>query len=247
MECLPVMEIKNIFKTLAEALKTQAERHGFMDEPVPIFCRPLTAEEAIGRPGDQDYPILKGKEAIVEARFREARGHAFSDTYGNGEYTIRELLESVPDTNRKRADFVAALNAVYRHLGLCDMTVHCRDDEPRECARHLADIIDGGVPVLLVGFQPRMLEALAQRNPVRVVDLDADNLGKERSGVLIQGPEKMEEGIAWCSLILATGSTLVNGTLPFFLEAKKPVVFYGVTISAAAVILGLDRFCHCGH
>ena len=36
---------------------------------------------------------------------------------------------------KQLAEFVATLNAVYRHLGLCDRTIHCRDNEPRDCAK----------------------------------------------------------------------------------------------------------------
>lgn len=236
-----------IFQRLADALRDQAERHGFLDDPIPIQCRPLTPVEAIGDPGDRDYPILKGKEALVEARFREARGQAFSDTYGNRTVTVRALLDRLPENNREHAEFVAALNAVYRHLGLCEGTVHCRDDEPRECARELDGRIPAGERVLLVGLQPRMLQFLVERNPVRVVDLDPDNTGTVKYGVAVEGPETTGEGIAWCARILATGSTLVNGTLPRFLGSGKPVTVYGVTIAAAAVILGLDRFCARAH
>ena len=236
-----------VFLRLARALREQAERHGFLDQAIPIQCRPLTPVEAIGDPGDRDYPILKGKEALVEARFREARGQAFSDTYGNRTVTVRALLDRVPKNNRERAEFTAALNAVYRSLGLCDGTVHCKDDEPKTCAMELEGRIPPGKRVLLVGLQPRMLQFLAGRNPVRVADLDPDNRGTVKYGVRVEGPEETKDGIAWCERILATGSTLVNGTLPLFLASGKPVIFYGVTVAAAAKVLGLERFCACAH
>ena len=240
-------EIDAVYASLMHALRDRAIEHGFMQETVPIDCHPLTPEEAIGRPDDLDYPIIKGREAMVEARFKDAKGQAFSDTYGRNTFTIEELLQRFPETNRSRAEFIATLNAVYRHLNLIDKTVHCKDNEPRECAKELAERIGEGVKVLLVGFQPRMLEALAAQNQVMALDLDADNIGQEKFGVEISGPDKTREGIDWCSLILATGSTIVNGTLTDFLQAGKPVLFYGVTISAAARILGLDAFCFCGH
>jgi hypothetical protein len=239
--------IDHIYGALIQALKARAMEHMFLDEAIPIHCQPLSAAEALGSPTDGDYPILKGKEAIVEAEFRDAKGHAFSDEYGNNTCTIRELISTPPSTNRERAEFVAALNAVYRHLGLVEKTVHCRDDEPVDCARELAPRIAAGMQLLLVGFQPRMLEHLSARTPVRCVDLDADNIGTDKFGVTVEGPEKTDEAIAWAHAIVATGSTLVNGTIPTFLQARKPVIFYGVTISAAARILQLDHFCHLGH
>ncbi|MFA5055893.1 MAG: hypothetical protein WC562_06980 [Dehalococcoidia bacterium] len=44
-----------------------------------------------------------------------------------------------------------------------------------------------------------------------------------------------------------TGTTAANGTLGNFLGLKKPVIFYGVTISGTAKLLGLDSFCTFGH
>ena len=240
-------EIQILFARLSEALREQALRHGFMEEEVSIQVRPMTPEEAIGSPDERDYPIITGRERILEASFKAEKGHAFSDRVGNSTCTVKGLLKRVPETTRERAEFIAALNAVYRHLGLCDRTVHCRDNEPRSCAQGLVTRIDEGLKVLLVGFQPRMLELLSGRNPLRVVDLDPDNIGATKFGVEISDPARSREEIEWCDVILATGSTIVNGTLPDFLETGKHLILYGVTISAAAEILGLDRYCQCGH
>jgi uncharacterized protein (DUF4213/DUF364 family) len=242
-----VTEIQMLFERLSAALKQQAVRHGLMEEEVSIQVRPMTPEEAIGSPDDRDYPIITGRERILEASFKAAKGHAFSDEVGNSTCTVKGLVERVPETTQERAAFIAALNAVYRHLGLCDRTVHCRDNEPRDCAQCLVTRIDEGVKVLLVGFQPRMLEFLSRRNPLRVVDMDPDNIGTTKFGVAISDPARNREGMEWCDVILATGSTIVNGTLPAFLDTGKSVILYGVTISAAAEILGLDRYCQCGH
>lgn len=51
----------------------------YLDEPVSVIARPLTAEEAIGRPEHDDYPLLKGKERMMEARFKGAAGQAYTD------------------------------------------------------------------------------------------------------------------------------------------------------------------------
>jgi hypothetical protein len=239
--------IEGLFERLRENLRDQAVQHGFVDEQVSIRFRPMTPEQAIGRPDERDYPIIRGRERILEASFRGAAGHAFSDEVGNAASSVGELVERAPRGNRERAELIAALNAVYRQLGLAEGTVHCKDNEPRDCAAGLAAKIAEGQKVLLIGLQPRMLEFLTRHNPVRALDLDTDNIGETKFGVTISGPEATEEGIEWCDVILATGSTIVNGTLPAFLDTGKPAVFYGVTISAAAKILGLDRFCPCGH
>jgi uncharacterized protein (DUF4213/DUF364 family) len=57
----------------------------------------------------------------------------------------------------------------------------------------------------------------------------------------------MDDAIKWSDLIFATGSTIVNGTIGNFINKNKPVIFYGVTISAAAKILNLKTYCYCGH
>jgi hypothetical protein len=242
-----VPDIDTLFGRLREALRDQAIRRGFMEQSVSIRVRPMTPEQAIGSPDDDDYPIIKGRERILEASFETARGHAFSDELRSGTCTVKELVERAPQTTRERAEFIAALNAIYRHLGLCDRSIHCRDNEPRECAPGLGARIDEGVKVLLVGFQPRILEFLSGRNPLTVVDLDPDNIGATKLGVAISGPSSGPQGIAWCDVILATGSTIVNGTLPEFLDTGKRAIFYGVTIAAAAQILELERYCECGH
>ncbi len=236
-------DIDKIFGVLTRAFHALAKEHDLWDDVVPLRCRPLKSEEAIGRPTDRDYPIITGKEAMIEASFRGTKGQAFSDEYRNSELTIKKLLSEKPRTNRERAEFIASMNAVYRHLDLCSDTVHCKDDEPRDCGSELADRIAEGMKVLLVGLQPRLLEFLSKKHSVKVLDLDEDNIGRTKYGVLVSGPDAAKEGIEWCQVIVATGSTIVNGTFPEFLKTGKPVIFYGVTIAAPAKVLKLDRFC----
>jgi len=47
-------------------------QHALENEMVSVFARPLTPEEAIGSPAHNDYPLLKGKERIMQAVFQEA-------------------------------------------------------------------------------------------------------------------------------------------------------------------------------
>ncbi len=237
----------DIYEACKNALKKEMERRRPGDEPIRVRCKALTAEEAIGNPDHDDYPIIKGKEVMVEATFKGARGQAFSDHYENADYSIEDLVGLKLDSNRQRASFIAGLNAVYRYFGLCDKTVHCKDAEPKECAGYIQEKIGETKNVLLVGHQPRFLEAIAARYPLRALDMDQDNIGKTFGGVKIESPKMTEDAIDWCDLIFATGSTIVNGTIVNLLNKGKPAVFYGVTISAAARIIGLDTFCRCGH
>jgi uncharacterized protein (DUF4213/DUF364 family) len=136
---------------------------------------------------------------------------------------------------------------VARHLGLASRTVHCRSDDLVTCAGKVADFLRKRFPecrrVFLVGLQPRLLEALAGHFEVRVTDLNPDNAGKRQAGVIIEPAAKADECIEWCDLILATGSTVANGTADALLDSGKPILFYGVTCAAAAAMLDLERFC----
>ena len=140
---------------------------------------------------------------------------------------------------------MASLNAVMRARGMAEQTMHCRDDAPPKCAAKLADMVAerfGHPKVALVGLQPRMVQALSPRFDLRVTDMDAANIGEDRFGVTIEGPESTEDLLSWCDVALVTGTTLSNATVSGMLTSK-PTIFYGVTVAAPAVVLGLERFC----
>jgi len=237
----------NLYEELREALRKEIQKHNLSGQNINVRCKALSAVEAIGKPEHDDYPIIKGKEVMVEAVFEGTKGQAFADEFENADYLVDDLLKIELNSNKRRASFISGLNAVFRHLNLCDKTIHCKDKEPKECASTLSEAIGTLNNVFLVGHQPRFLEMLASKYSIRVVDMDQDNIGSNVFGVIIEPPEVTADAIKWCDLILATGSTIVNGTITNFLNQEKPVLFYGVTISAAASILNLKKFCHCGH
>ena len=237
----------NLYEELREALRKEVQRHNLSGQNISVRCKALSASEAIGNPEHDDYPIIKGKEVMVEAVFRGAKGQAFTDEFENADCTVDDLLNIKLNSNRRRSVFISGLNAVFRYLNLCQKTIHCRDTEPVECAHHLPEVIGSRKNVFLVGYQPRFLEILASKQIIRVVDMDRDNIGSDAFDVVIEPPERTHDAIKWCDLIFATGSTVVSGTITDFLIQDKPVLFYGVTISAAARILNLNSYCHCGH
>jgi len=237
----------SIYDTLKKNLEEKIISHDLADQPVDITCKVLSAQQAIGTPDHDDYPIIKGKEVMVEADFLSAKGQSFTDAFENRAYRVKDLLSMDLSTNRKRASFIAGLNAVYRHLGLVAKTIHCKDKEPVLCAKELAHIIPKDSKVLLVGHQPRFLEKLTSYCQVRAVDLDKDNIGKKFFNVTIESAKNTQDTINWCDMIFATGSTIVNNTISNFIDADKPAVFYGVTICAPAKILNLTTFCEYGH
>lgn len=228
------------------------ETHGLADEEVDVVAKALSPEQAIGRPSHDDYPIITGRERIVEARLGTGVGHAFTDHYGHYRGSLRNVLALSLADNYERSVFIATLNATLNHLKLIGGTVHCRDDEPVECARQFVAHIKekfGSPKVAICGLQPRFVEAIAAEFEVRVTDADADNVGSKRAGVTIEGPEATEEVLSWAELTLVTGTTIVNGTAGPFIELarNRPVIFYGVTVAGAAYLLNLDRFCALGH
>lgn len=233
--------LKNEFSKLA---------HDMLDEPVSIVsARALSAKEAIGEPDRDDYPLLKGKEVMIEAQFKGSRGQAFTDTPGTFEGSIRDIIALPLTNNFQRAVFIASLNAFMRELGHISGTLHCRDKEPEQCAREFVQHVRerfGNPRVSFVGFQPAMIERFSEQFEMRVLDLDEDNIGKTKFGLTIEGPDNTEEVLRWGDIILATGSTCINGTIEQYL-GEKPVIFYGVSASAATKICGLERFCRYPH
>ena len=218
-------------------------------DDVTIQAVPLSPEEAIGNPEDRDYPLMVGKERMMQAEFRGHLGQAFTDMYGNFSGRLADIVAMEVSSNFQRAIFVSTLNAVMRYLGLVAKTVHCRDNEPRQCSYELVKYLEenyGRPKVAMVGFQPRMVEALAKKFRLKATDMDQDNIGSEKFGIIIESPERTREHLAWCDIALVTGTTLVNDTIDQF-RVAKPVTFYGITVSGAARLLGLNHFCHFGH
>ncbi len=228
----------------ARTLAVWAE-NGLLEEPITVRARTLSVEEAIGNPEGDDFPLQKGKERLMEAEFRGARGQAFTDRFGDFTGTLADVARMPLENNFRRAVLIAACNATLRALGRCDRTVHCKDSGPGECAALLRDHLLAKYPgarITQVGYQPKIVQAVAGSFALRVLDLDPDNVGQERHGVRIEGPETAREALDRADLLLVTGSTLANDSLGGFLLGK-PVIFYGTTIAGAAALMGWERFC----
>jgi len=214
-----------------------------------VSARTLIPQEVIGKPERDDFPLLKGKEVMLQADFKGSLGQAFTDMSGNYSGGLQEILAMPLDNNFKRAVFIATLNAVLRYLNYISKTVHCRDKEPGECAAHLVDYIKerfGNPRIAFIGMQPAMIEALAAYFKIRVTDLDKDNIGKRKGGVLIESASKTKEILSLADIILATGTSAANNTLTSLL-IEKPIIFYGVTIAGVAYLKGYEQYCFCGH
>ncbi|MDC7221188.1 MAG: DUF364 domain-containing protein [Spirochaetales bacterium] len=234
------------YQELLHKFTQLAKEHNLLGENITVSGKTLSDEEALGNPERRDYPLLTGKESLMEACFHNGRGQAFTDQPGPFEGSLSHIIDHALESNHSRAVFIAALNAVTSHLKLSDKTIHCRNEEPEACAGELSRCLEekhGKVKIALVGYQPAMLEKLKDSFPIRVLDLDADKIGTIRYGIEVEhGIEKREEVLQWSDIILCTGSTIANGTLPDYL-GEKPVYFFGTTIAGTAELMGLNRLC----
>jgi len=232
-----------------QLVKIAEEQKWDQDEKISIVsARDLTPEEAIGKPDRDDYPLLTGKEVLMEAKFRDGVGQAFTDQAGRFEGTLGDVLNLPLDTNFRRAVFVATLNAILRSLGQIEATVHCKDKEPALCAQQLPAFIQekyGRPKIAFVGLQPALIEALHNAGfELKVTDKNPDNIGQIRCGVRIEDADLNAENARWADIVLTTGSVLVNDSYRE-LHQGKPVIYYGTTAAGLAKLFNFTRYCVC--
>ena len=237
----------DIFIKLQNALQELVDNNNLSEQTVEITCAVLKPEEAIGNPGRNDFPIQQGKEKMMQANFSGSYGQAFTDMAYSYSGKTNDLTTMPLKTNFDRAVLISGLNAVMRELKMADHTIHCKDEGPKQCSLDLVAMVEeeyGEPKIALFGLQPVMAEALSLCFPLRIFDLDDDNIGKEKWGVIVEsGHCDMNEVESWADLFLVTGSTVCNGSIVSFLDLKKPVIFFGTSIAGPAVLLGLNRFC----
>lgn len=245
------MEIKELFRIITERFVSLPKVAETLDDNVIIRAKTLSPEEAIGVTVRKDYPILMGKDRMIEADYKGTKGQAFTDAPSDWDGTIRELLKlDFENDPHARGLLIAAINAVMCYHGLCDRTVHCKNEIPEKCGLEIAKRIatDYQDPkTLIIGCQPAMIDSLSQTlSHLRVLDLNPDNIGQEKSGVIIENgadEQIMANAKEWAELILCTGSTVSNGTLVDYLDTGKETLFYGTTLAGTAALLNLKRIC----
>lgn len=231
-----------------------ARERGLLRTPVRITARVLSTQEAIGTPIYDDLPILRGKEVMIEAEFRGARGHAFTSAPSSWEGSVRDLLQLPLHTSRQRALLTVAMNAALRSLGLVDRTVHCRSEDIARCGDQMARDLRreyGPIAVGVVGYQPGLVAGLAKHfgpDNVRVTDLLAENIGRRVHGTEIRdGAMCTDHVVETAQLVLATGSTVANSTVDDLLAVAArhgvPVILYGVTAAAVCHLCAIPRLC----
>lgn len=245
------MKQEELFNILLQQFGQILQQYQIENDEISVFCKSLTAKEAIGNTKRQDYPIITGKDVMIQAEYKGSKGQAFTDSPSAFHGTLSDILKmDVIHNNHDRGIFIATMNAVMNYLGLCEGTVHCRTEGPELCAKDMLLYLKKNYTevkkIALVGYQPALLEMLAKNGyEVRVMDMDPINIGQVRYGVLVEdGNEAYEEIVNFfAELILCTGSTLCNGTITNYLDLKPEVLFFGITISGSVDFLGVKRVC----
>jgi hypothetical protein len=244
-----------ILEQCRDILRDLVSRGGVDRVAIQVLAKPLSPEEAIGAPERRDFPLIEGRERMIEATMLGARGQAFTDCPSDFAGRIRDVLALPLTDNRHRAVFVAALNAILRYLNSVEGTVHCRDNDPETCAEKIAaDARDKGArSVGLIGLNPAIAQALVKEfgaGSVRISDLNRQNLGTRKFNVEIEdGRNKNHELLRCSDITLITGTTLVNGAFDEILMAAKnegrTLIVYGVTGSGVCRLMNLARLCPC--
>ncbi len=234
------LDLQNRFKKIVS--DSNLDKEGIF-----VTTSALTPEEAIGITSRKDYPLLNGKEVLINAEFKGAIGQAFTDAPTVFRGNIQDIINMDLSNNRNKALFIASLNAVLKYLGLISNTVHCKNQEPELCGNEFVKNLKdkfGNVNIGLVGFQPAILDNIRKHFSVRVLDLDDNNIGKIKYNTMVEDSrEKTHDVINWSDLLLVTGSTVTNGTITQFLSLDKPVFFFGTTIAGTAYLKDLERLC----
>lgn len=245
------MTKEQLYQQLKERFCEVLKTYGIENEVLSVSCRALTPEEAIGRTKRKDFPVLTGKDVMIQAEYKGTKGQAFTDAPAAYTGMLEDILEmDIQNNPHDRGIFIAAMNAVMASLGLCEGTVHCRTEGPEQCAVDMQQYLEVNYPdikrIALVGYQPALLEMLSKsKYEVRVLDLNPDNIGQVRSGICVEDGTLAKEEVrdSYAELILCTGSTLCNGSIIDYMEISPEVVFFGTSAAGAAQLLGLKRMC----
>jgi uncharacterized protein (DUF4213/DUF364 family) len=241
--------MKNYLNKAREEFYRLLTDRNLLNKEIVINSRVLTPEEAIGNPDRRDFPLLVGKERIMEARFENSVGHVFTDMPGNYTDTLENILNKEIRNNFHRAILIASINAVMRNLGLIEGTIHCKDNEPERCADKILSWLKEQYTdkrrLALIGFQPAFVDRVSKGFEINVLDLNKENFGERYGVVVLDGNKYFEKVLNWADIVLATGTTFVNGTIEEIGRVKPidEIIFYGVTVSGIARLLGLKRVC----
>ncbi len=250
-QAVPVLE------SAKKKLEQIVDQQGWRDIEVSVSVKMLTPEEAIGNPMRRDFPIVEGKERVIEVEVMDCKAQAFTDSPREFAGTIGDVLALPLNSNSNRAIFIGTLNAILKYRGRIESTLHCKDEEPEQCAHEIAAYIrckHGMVNVGLIGFNPAIVESLVKTfgaEHINITDLNYDNIGKTKFGVIVRdGRIETEDMVRISDIILMTGTTLVNNTFDgirrLINKYAKEYLIYGVTASGINELLDYQGICPYG-
>ena len=185
------MKNEELYRILKDKFRDIAREHQLFEKEIVVRCRSLTPEEAIGKTERTDFPILTGKDIMIQAEFDGGIGQAFTCAPASFSGNLEEILDfDILGNIHDRGIFIAALNAVTRRYGLCDRSIHCKNDGPEICSKkameYLTETYGKDVRIAQIGYQPALLEGLSKTfDQVRVLDLDPANVGNTRFGIYV--------------------------------------------------------------
>ena len=240
-----------IYSNLRGAYLAVLKKHQVDTNEKVIAARGLSTEEALGNTARKDYPILTGKEVLLQAEYKGCFGQAFTDAPAEFCGSLHDILEmDLLHDAHARGLFFSSMNAVLKYLGLTAHTIHCREKEPADCAPECISYLKEHYEtanIALVGYQPSLLEGLsaAPEFQVRCLDLNPENIGQTRCGVTVEhGIRDYDDVvISWADVILCTSSVFANATMDRYIDIGKEVLFFGITGAGAVELLHLKRFC----
>lgn len=243
------MHFINAREALAQVLAQQPELN---ELEIIVNSRALKGEEAIGSPDRDDFPLLRGKEVLLQAEVPGGVGQAFTADPVAYHGRISSLLELSDDRPGNHALLVASLNALLKRHGQVEHTIHCINNEPEMCADYISRFVlekHGPCKIGIVGYQPAILEHCVRvfgTSNVRITDLSADVVGTNRFGIdIMDGFSDTGKLAAFADVLLLTGTILANNTYSEVLGevGEKPCYFFGTTCAALSYLNNQHRLC----
>ncbi|MDR1205841.1 MAG: hypothetical protein LBL26_10250 [Peptococcaceae bacterium] len=228
-----------LYETLKETFREILDKYGIGDK---------TARVGEERRRDGELPVTPGAEVKLIAEYEGATGECSTSFPEQFDGPLSEVSGfDIANDPQKRSVFIAVLNAVMNRWELSDDCVSCTESDRERCGESIAARYkrnNGRIKLLLAGYQPYILKALAADFPLRVLDLDPEHIGKTYGNITVEnGAEAFSDAAWWADAILCTGSALANGTIVDYMNMPKDVAYYGTTIAGCARFLELRRQC----
>ena len=74
------MTVPELFDILRHSFQQIIDENGLAADDIRIRSKSLTVEEAIGITKRKDFPIITGKEVMLQADYKGSQGQAFTDS-----------------------------------------------------------------------------------------------------------------------------------------------------------------------